>query len=334
MVQAVVADEAGNVYFTGTFQYTVDFDPGPATFNLTSSGGFDVFISKFDSLGNFVWAKSFGNNTDDIAFSIALDPSANVIITGEFQNTVDFDPSTSTYNITAFGSYDSYILKLNNSGNFVWVKNIGGSGWDEGKFILADNVGNLYCYGYFSATADLDPGPGNFYVTAIGGQNSYIVKLNSNGDFIWGKTLTGGFNRSYSLDLQQTNLFIVGEFQGTVDFNPDPSVTNNIIASGLTDAFILKLDTIGNYTWAHKIGGTNNDYAFSVKATTSGSVLVTGSFRGTADFDPGPYNTNTVSAGNEDAFIVKFDMNGNHLWSHGNWWNLLRYRKIHFTRYL
>src|SRR5674476_671097 len=105
-VNSIAVDASGNVYTTGYFLGTVDFDPGAGTYNLTSAGGYDIFISKLDASGNFVWAKNMGGASDDRGTSIAVDASGNVYTTGSFRGTADFDPGAGTYNLTSAGSGD------------------------------------------------------------------------------------------------------------------------------------------------------------------------------------------------------------------------------------
>ncbi|MDP6288444.1 MAG: SBBP repeat-containing protein, partial [Acidimicrobiales bacterium] len=112
---SVVVDSSGNVYTTGKFYGTVDFDPGAGTTNLTSNGGRDAFVSKLDSSGNYVWAKSFGDSGNDSGAWVAVDSSGNVYTTGNFGVTVDFDPGAGTANLTSNGQQDGYVLKLDSS---------------------------------------------------------------------------------------------------------------------------------------------------------------------------------------------------------------------------
>ena len=101
----------------------MDFDPGAGTFNLTASNVYnDIFISKLDASGNFVWAKSIGGSNEDRGYSIATDASGNVYISGQFSGTVDFDPGAGIFELTSELSSDTFILKLDASGNFVWAK--------------------------------------------------------------------------------------------------------------------------------------------------------------------------------------------------------------------
>ena len=92
----VFVDSTGNVYTTGSFQGTVDFDPGSVTFNLTSNGAHDIYISKLDSSGNLVWARAMGGNLRDGGSSIFVDSSGNVYTIGSSRSSVDFDPGPGT----------------------------------------------------------------------------------------------------------------------------------------------------------------------------------------------------------------------------------------------
>lgn len=110
--RSIAFDASGNVYTTGTFNGTVDFDPGPGTYFLTSTAVEDVFISKLDSSGNFIWAGKWGGASFDLGLSIAVDSSGFVYTTGLFQGTVDFDPGAGTFNLTA-NFMDGFVVKLN-----------------------------------------------------------------------------------------------------------------------------------------------------------------------------------------------------------------------------
>ena len=119
----VTVDSSGNVYTTGNFYGTVDFDPGMGVLYLTSVGDSDIFVSKLDSSGNLLWAKRMGGTNYDKGYSIAVDPSGNVYTTGGVYGTVDFDPGElSGFYLNSAGGSDIFVSKLNSSGNFVWAK--------------------------------------------------------------------------------------------------------------------------------------------------------------------------------------------------------------------
>ncbi len=238
---SIAVDPACNVYITGNFANSVDFDPGPEFFPLTSGGAMDAFISKLDSSGNFVWAKKIGGPGDDFGNSIATDGQGNVYSTGAFSATVDFDPGPGIYNLSSFGAKDIFISKLDSSGNFVWGKNIGGAGSDEGYSIAADQVGNIYSTGIFSSTSDFDPGPGTYYLTATGGFDFFISKLNTSGNFDWAARF-GGTDPSYSHGITvdfSGNIFTAGNFRGVTDF--DASAGTFTLSCAVNDIFVQRL---------------------------------------------------------------------------------------------
>lgn len=316
----IAVDDSGNVYTTGSFEGTVDFDPGVGTYNLTSSGLSDIFISKLNASGNFVWAKRIGGNSvySDEGLSIAVDDSGNVYTTGIFGGTVDFDPGIGTYNLTGSPT-GMFISKLNASGNFVWAKQISGTGAVWGRSIAVDASGNVYTTGDFGGTADFDPGTGYFNLTSNGLQDIFVSKLDSSGNFIFAKQI-GGTNYDYGISIAvdgSENVYTTGNFIGTVDFDPSGAGTYNFTSFSIVeDVFISKLDASGNFVWAKQIGGTGSDLGQSIAVDASGNVYTTGNFGGTADFDPGVgiYNlTNTF--GGYDIFISKLSSSGNFVWA-------------------
>ena len=138
--KCITVNTSDYIYITGSFNGTVDFDPGAATFNLISSGGEDVFVQKLDANGNFIWARSMGGMSNEIGRSITTDASGFVYITGYFEGTADFDPSIAIFNLTSNGVDDVFILKLDDLGNLIWAKSIGGVGSDRSFSITCDII--------------------------------------------------------------------------------------------------------------------------------------------------------------------------------------------------
>lgn len=304
--RAMAVDANGNVFVTGYFDGTSDFDPNSGTVNLTSTGLYDIFVAKLDANGNFTWAKNFGSTTFDVGNSIVLDASGNVYTTGYFGGTADFDPGTGTANLTSTGANDIFISKLDGAGNFVWAKNMGGTSNDIGFSIAIDASGDIYSSGTFGGSADLDPGAASFSLTSNGSNDIYISKISAAGNFIWAKGF-GGTTADYVYGITTDpsgNVYTTGYFQGTVDFDPGVG-TNSITTNGNYDIFISKLNGSGNYIWAINVGGTQRDYAYSLTVDPSGNVYTTGWFEATADFDPGSATVNLNSVGAFDIFILK-----------------------------
>jgi gliding motility-associated-like protein len=248
--RGITVDATGNIYSTGFFQGTADFDPGPAIYNLTSSapGNPDFYVSKFDQNGNFIWAKQVAGAIQGWGNSIAVDPTGNVFTTGYFRGTADFDPGPANYNLTATGGIDIYLLKLDGSGSFVWVRQIGGTGDDNGNKLSLDPSGNIYLTGYFENTVDFDPGPSNLNFTSAGNFDAFITKFDNAGTLILAKQVGGaamdmGFSVASSLS---GNIYATGFFINTADFDPGPAVYNLFATN--QDAFVLKLSSCSNIT--------------------------------------------------------------------------------------
>ena len=310
-------DASGNVYTTGRFEGTVDFDPGTGTNNLSSNGGNDVFVLKLDASGNFLWAKSFGSNFGDYGLALCLDISGNVYTTGWFVGTVDFDPGAGTTNLTSNGDKDVFIQKLDASGNFLWAKSYGGAGTEEGTSITVDDLGNIYTTGFFNITADFDPGIGVFNLSSAGLFDVFIQKLDNMGDFVWAKAFGGiGWDSGSSISINANgDIYTTGFFKNIADFDPGPGTISFTSTAGSEDFFVQKLDASGNYLWASTFGGSNDDRGNSIDIDQAGNIYITGFFEGSVDFDPGTgSNTPPFSTFGSSVFIQKLDDSGNLIW--------------------
>jgi pimeloyl-ACP methyl ester carboxylesterase len=317
-VYSIAVDANGNVYTTGLFIGTSDFNPGTGIFNLTSLGTIpDIFVSKLDASGNFLWAKKMGGTNTEQGYSIVVDANGNVYTTGIFKGTADFDPSSGTNNLTSVGDYDIFVSKLDASGNFLWAKKMGGISWDQGSSIAVDANRNVYTTGYFFGTVDFDPGSSTYNLTATG-RGTFVSKLDSSGNFLFAKQFSAGTGNavegnSIILDANG-NIYTTGDFTGTIDFDPS-SGTYNLASPGNNDIFVSKLDASGNFLWSKQMGGASFERGYSIAIDANGNVYTTGYFNATADFDPSSGIYNLTSAGNNDIFVSKLDVSGNFLWA-------------------
>ncbi|PCJ66691.1 MAG: hypothetical protein COA58_04320 [Bacteroidetes bacterium] len=318
-VNSIATDATGNVYTTGRFGGTADFDPGAGIYNLSASGLSDIFVSKLDASGNFVWAKKFGATLHNLGNDIAIDASGNVYVTGTFRGTVDFDPGTGVSNLTADNSYDAFVLKLNSSGDYVWAKSFGSSYSESGNSIDLDAAGNVYTTGLFRDTVDFDPGTGINNLIADGSRYYiFISKLDTDGNFVWarsfGNSLSNQEDPVISVD-ENGNVFTSAPFGGTIDFDPGVGTSELTSLSEEEDIFISKLDTDGNFVWAKNIGHVNGEIGvYSIDHDASGNTVVTGGFGGTIDFDPGVGIGNLTSE-SSDGYVLKLDASGDYVWA-------------------
>ncbi|HBI16279.1 MAG TPA: hypothetical protein DDY20_12360 [Desulfobulbaceae bacterium] len=307
----IFVDTSGNVYTTGTFEGSADFDPGPGTFYLSSLSIRDIFISKLDSSGNFLWAKAIGGYIDYPSRnpSISVDPSGNIYVTSVFGGTVDFDPGAGRFYLTSAGYSDIFILKLNNSGNFVWARSMGGAEYDSASGISANTSGNVYTTGNFFGTVDFDPGPGTFNLTSSANEyDMFISKLDSDGNFVWAKATSPG-SSDICLDASG-NVYTTGCFNGTVDFDAGAD-TFFLTSAGGGDIFISKLDSNGDFIWAKALGGATNDCGYDITVDTSGNVYTSGIFQESEAFVPGAWTNLGI---HWDIFVSKLDNAGNVVW--------------------
>ncbi|NQX98560.1 MAG: SBBP repeat-containing protein [Flavobacteriales bacterium] len=329
---SITTNTAGDVYLTGFYTGTADFDPGAAIFNLTSNGGGDIFIEKLTTNGNFVWAKSIGGLSWDGVNSITTNTAGDIYLTGYYYGTTDFDPGSATFNLTSNGDKDIFVQKLAANGNFIWAKSIGGGTSDEAKSIATDMAGNVYVTGFYTGTADFDPGTSTFNFTSNGSGDIFIEKLTANGNFVWVKSIGGsgmvGDIATSIITDAVGNIYVGGGFSATVDFDPGPAIFNlsEPTNGGSRNIFIEKLDTNGKFIWAKSIGASSNDFVSAMTIDNLGNLYVTGSYFGTVDFDPGPATFNLTATpidtngpflfGNfTEIFIEKLDTNGQFIWA-------------------
>lgn len=318
-----IAVNGSSVYICGNFRDTADFDPGAGITNLISAGNSDIFILKLDTTSNFISVMQIGAAGIDVAEKLTLDNSGNILVCGQFQNTVDFDPSPGVQNITSNGSADAYVLKLDANGNYIWAGHYGNSPGQFAYGISTDAPSDVYVTGGFYGTIDFDPGPGVYNLSTTGfNSNIYVLKWSAAGNFIWvdnmGNSSGGNWGASIKTDAAG-NPVISGTFFGTVDFDPDASGTYNLTAAGSNgDIFVLKLvSSTGALMFAKGMGGLGLDQPYGLALNAAGDIYVTGLYSLTADFDPGIPVFNLTAAGPSDAFIVELDAVGNFSWAYG-----------------
>ncbi len=171
----VATDSQNNVYLTGMFAGTVDFDPGKGKLNLPNAGQTDAYVAKLTPAGALAWAKSMGGSTNDYAYAMVVDARDNVYVTGSFGSTANFGGVS----LASAGGSDVFVAKLSGgTGSVVWAYRMGGVGDDLGEGIAVDGLGNVYVTGVHTRKADFDPDPNREYCL----DNSYaygifVVKL-------------------------------------------------------------------------------------------------------------------------------------------------------------
>lgn len=288
---------------------TIRVGASAGVFNVAASGGGfnDVFFAKHDSAGSLVWAGAVGTTGDDHGRAMVLNDSGEVYFAFDFAGSrpagtaVDFDPGPGAFTVLSKGSYDVGVVKLDNAGNFIWGRVLGGSGQDGPFEVALDEAGDVYVAGRFDGTFDADPGPGTFNLTTGAAVAPFVTKLDEVGNFQWAAQLNEG--HAVAIEIDGDDVWIGGNSFGTNDYDPGPS-TFNLTSSG-ADAFLWRLDTNGAFTTAEVIGGTSDDSTNGIAADGLGGLYALGTFEGSADLDPGTGTFNVTSSGGTDVFFTK-----------------------------
>jgi hypothetical protein len=261
---------------------------------MSSNGLKDIFVSKFDKDGLFVWAFKIGGSNHDEANDIEIDHSGNLVITGFFRGlNVDFDPSATESVLNSNGESggdpgyggDVFVAKYDMAGKHKWSFNIGGTAIGEnGIGIGVDNNDNVLVTGYFNSDADFDPSSGN---KVIDGSISsiFIAKYSATGNYQWVITTGQPYSDNSGFDItsdQLNHVIVTGYFQGSnIDF--DPSVATHTLSSvGGFEYFVAKYTSNGSYVWAKSAGGEGADVGRSLITDLNNNIYVTGDYNSAA----------------------------------------------------
>jgi hypothetical protein len=306
----VAVDNAGNVYVAGAYEDNAIFG-ADTLLNFDSSGtSFDIFLTKYDANGNFLWAKRFGNKDNwDFAMAVAADASGNVLLTGFFaSDTLNFDSTYITNNSP--GSCDIFLAKFDANGNVLWAKSAGGTDNDQVWSVAVDASGNSFITGFFDSQ-NIIFGSSTIINTEPGNDAVFIAKYDANGNPLWAKSAGTGGDDGYSVAVDASgNAYVGGSFFSTKIAFGSITLSNE----GAGDIFIAKYDANGNVLWAKRSGGNSDDRALSVAADASGNVYATGYFDSPSITFDAFVLTNAIPD-YDNMFFVKYNSSGNVLWA-------------------
>lgn len=306
---SVATDSDNNIYVTGYFtSYTITF--GNITLNNTAPGYRDIFVVKYDSMGNVIWAVSAGGLIEEYVYDIAVDKQGNAYITG----------STSSYNcyfgnLTLSGTYlgDYFLTKISSGGSFEWILTSNdANGYEGGNKIIVDENNDIIVAGIFNGT---QIGFGNIlhinkaeYTFDV-----FLNKYSSEGSLIWSISF-GGISNDEILDLandEDNNIFATGSSESDVVV-----LQNNTIYKGPIynmGVITLKFDSNGSDLWIKSLFKEmpGNKNGFGISYSSNGKVYVCGSFKSDSIVfaNKAYYNSNSNYSG--DAMILIYDTDGN-----------------------
>ena len=310
--RSVATDTAGNVYVTGLFSGTVDFDPGAGVHNLIAGGNTATFVAKYTPTGMLVWAERINGTGMIMGLGISVETTGDVYVTGSFLGTTDFDPGSGTSSITSLGNEDGFILKLSATGGFVWVRRIGGPALD--RFVsIAVSAGFVSVTGRFSGTVDFDPGPGVVNLAATNPvYGIFVLRLNNAGIFQWARSFGGsnfGSEGTCVVADSAGAIYVGGGFTGIMAMGSFTLTNSGSLYAG----YVAKLNSAGTVVFADSIQPPEV-LVKSIALDPGGNVVVAGAFNGGTDFDPGPgiFTLNAIAI---DAFVLKLNPSGSFAWA-------------------
>jgi hypothetical protein len=324
----IAVDSDGNVAVVGRFSgYNANF----GEFEVTSQSYMDIFITKLDGEGNFLWVNTVGNTDEDMAYAIDIDHNNNIYVTGFFSKTVSFGDFTLSGTVTNMGSsrQTTFITKLNSDGNFLWAKRIDEpeDGWliARGHSIKVDTEGNCYITGYYEGTAIFGETTLNSHSNGTGSFNVFIAKLDVDGEFVWANHATrpnqdevsAAYAHAIAIDSDQ-NVYITGEYQGTPKFGTTVLAQPNFI-----NLFVAKLNSSGQFLWALGNGADMENWGSSIAVDNEGYCYVGGKW-GENPYvfvDDEQYSitfgsqTFTKNHSGANAFVTKISSTGEYMWA-------------------
>jgi hypothetical protein len=289
---SVAADPAGNCYVTGAFSGVASFGPTNLV-GSTAPASSDIFVAKYDSLGNLLWARQAGGDRGNVGRGIVADTNGNSYVTGVYTGTATFGnvtlPSTGS-----FPNGNVFLAKYDTDGNVLWARYVAAYQDDGGEAVALDPQGNVCMTGFIGGISNVP--------------SMYLAKYSSAGDLLWLSGAANGQSAGYGVAADVGgNVFVTGDLWGTVSFG-----AVRLTSKGKEDAFVAKFDANGDVLWVEQMGSTNS-YASGLRTATDtwGSCYVGGEFTGglTTSF------TNFTSRGAfQDAFVAKFGPGGNLIW--------------------
>jgi len=320
--ESVAIDEDGSVVAAGTFQGTVDFDPGPEIDEHIALGDYAAFITRLSPDGAYVSTIAVTGTGRVIPGGVGLDAEGDILLVGFYNGIIDFDPGP-TSEIRS-GVSNVYVSKLGPDGSHLWTHTLGGDAYDAGKNVAVDSDGNVFATGVFRGTVDFDPSSGGRDEHTVVGwvENIFVSKYYPDGSYAWTRTYDV-IHPSVGNEIAigpDDGVVLTGAFWDIVDFDPGEGVDLRTAhdvpdSSGRGDIFVTKLDPSGSYEWTYTVGDSEGEFGAGVAVDQCGNVFVTGLFRGTVDFDPGLRADLYVSQGREEMFVTKLSSNGTYRWT-------------------
>ena len=252
------------------------------SFDGVNTGSYDAWVAKYDAQGNWLWTQQLGTSGSEFSEGVATDSNGNVYISGSTDGSFD--------GVNA-GEYDAWVAKYDAQGNWLWTQQLGTSEYDGSEGVATDSNGNVYLSGYTGGSFDGTPNAGI--------SDAWVAKYDGQGNLLWTQQLgTSGYDGSEGVATDSNgNVYLSGYTGGSFDGTPNV---------GISDAWVAKYDGQGNWLWTQQIGTSSIDNSLGVATDSKNNVYISGSTDGSFE---------GVNAGENDAWVAKYDDLGNLLWT-------------------
>lgn len=324
-ISAIEVDNNGNTYVAGDFSSTIDLDPSAAIEEYTPEEGKSMFVQKTNAAGELIFNRVFHSTKFVKASDLAVDEDGNIYIVGVSDGTVDFDPDAATSYEISTTDRNHYVLKLDPTGAFLWMKNYNNISAVNEVTIhqLAISPNNdLYFTGTFLGVVDLDPSyTGVSYHTSFDVRDAYTLKMTSDGDFVWASVIQKEgeiIPESITID-SQNNPIMACRKSGLVyledsngNLNEEIQISHSVYkydsAQGVKlfeyNAVIAILDS--NTTQTHKL--------VKVASDAYDNIYVNGHFAGEMDFNNGNVDDIIDTGERTEIYLYKLNSDGEFIW--------------------
>jgi hypothetical protein len=292
--EGVAVDPWGDVIIVGGFRGVVDFGGGV----LISKGLDDIFVVKFSPEGRYLGSRRFGDENGQLACSVAVDASGNIIIAGSFSGTVDFGGGE----LVSAGDSDIFLAKFRYDGTDLWSKSFGDGHKQSARCVAVNHSGGVVLTGCFDGAVDFGGGA----LTSTSPDDIFVAKFGSDGRHLWSHGFAGRLYQEapgVAVDASG-NVIIAGHFYDTIDFGGGP-----LASAGYDDIFAAKLNSKGALVWSKRFGDENDQWEEAIAVDGSGNVVITGLCNGAFDAGGGP----PAEASDCGLYILKLRPDGTYM---------------------
>ncbi len=290
----------------GLFSQTVDLDPGPGVFEVTTDGvsGQNMFVASYNKdNGSFNWGFDIGGS---VSFNrprdLALDDEGNFYLTGAFRSTKDFNPDPDeSYLLSSSGNDDYFIASYTSAGAFRWANRGGAGGADTGMGVRYKN-GVVYTTGEFRFTSNFSGNDDPEVIASNGNTDIFVASYNAADGALLSLFGIGGAGNDSGqfIDADDDgNVYLTGAYVPSVDFNPN-GVEPTLIGGTNTNGFVASYDQDGILNWVSDIQSAGTTTGFELLLTAD-QVSTIGEHRNETDFDPSENEAIFTTAGNSNS---------------------------------